>query len=458
MLFAVSGLSAQEFSIENYIYNKAPLAPAYAGFNGNIETYVQHSKQWTGISGAPQLTGMNIQFPAFYAGAFMVNMTDYSTGNFSNLSFDVSYVHHFEVNKNLKFAFALTPELYRNQIELSQVVSQGTDPALTNISALQTTFVDIGGSMIFSYKDFLYGGFGARSLAGTDGSYKNSSLQYRQSGNYNLNLNYKYQISEYTAVEAAYVLQLYPSDYKTVIQQVSVLFNYKHKLFGGLLYQTPSKTGLTAGGIISDNILLTYTYTAAFSGIDAVSGGSHHLNLGFLIKRNTVHQITDIFPVSEQQQLLIENEDEMKELNAELARVKSQLNRVVSSYDKRFKAIEERNKIADRTKIQNKLNLKFGEPVPLPSVCFPAHSAVLMPSAKSDLNRIVNMMVKDAGISIKLTIFVKNIGTERLSYDLARARAKTIRQYLKDKGINIKRIMTEVKLSDNDHVKMSVAY
>lgn len=448
---------AQVFPTENYIFNKVAASPAYAGYNGNIESFVNYSKYWSGISGAPRFTGLNFHLPAFYQGGIMASLSDYQTGNFSFLNVDLAYAQHFELSNDIKFGFALRPEYYRNQIELSQIKSQGSDPKLSTVSSLQTGFFDIGAGAVFSYKNYIHGGFSARAMSAKSGKYQNTDLVYSQSSTYDFNLNGEYQIDKYFEARLSYYTIFKPKENVKFTHQIAGMISYKRKVLGALIFRTRGHIGITAGGIISDNILLSYNYGFSFSDIEAVSGGSHNIALGFLIKRNTINQVTDVFPVSEQQQLLIENEDELKALRRETEKVKRHLNRVVSSYDRRFSELEEEDIIKDRSRSGNRKNLNFEEPLSLPTIAFAEHGGRLLACSQSDLNRLVNMMVRDARMILRITVQVRNIGTERVSYELARRRTRSIKDYLKTKGVNTRRVITDVRLSDKNKVWVEVS-
>ncbi len=450
-------IQAQYFPIESYAYNKPALNPAYAGLSGNVESFVTLSKQWTGISGAPHFTGLNINAPAFYNGAFYVSAAESGTGNFSYLNFDIAYAQLFNLSKEIQFGFALRPEFYRNQLELSQIKSQGTDPTLNTISALRTSYIDIGGGGVFVYKTMFYGGFSMRSLAESAGKYQPTALQYIQTKTVDFNLNFNHKFADNYELEVGYYIAVRPNSYQRVQQQMRITGAYKRKLTATLLFNTPAGFGFSAGGIISDNILLSYHYGFSFAGIQAMSGGNHTIGLGFLIKRNTVNHIADIFPISEQQQLLIENEQEMKDLQAELNRTKQHLNRVVSHYDRRFSDMEDKKQITDRTAYGNRKDLKFSEAELLQLVNFSEGSSKLLPSSKSEIIRIVNLMMKDGDILLKITVSVTNNGSERTSFDLARKRANVFKSILINYGVNSKRIFTEVALADKNFVSVQFA-
>ncbi len=448
---------AQYFPTETFTQNKSAMSPAFAGFNGNVESFVSFSKQWTGISGAPHLTALTISSPIFYESGLLFSISEFQTGNFSYLNFDVAFAQHFKIGKDFRFSLAIRPELYRNQLELSQIKSQGTDPALNDVSSLRTSFLDIGGGAVFAYKSMIYGGFSMRALAESAGTYKPSALEYLNLKTLDFNLNFRYAIDKNYETEAGYYIAYHPDYYRKYVQQIWLNGAYKRKLTASVIFRTPATFAFTAGGIISDNILLTYNYGFSFAGIQAASGGNHTVGLSFLIKRNTINQLTDIFPVSEQQQEIIENDQEMKELQAELYRTRQHLNRVVSHYDRRFSELEDEKQIEDRTAYGNRKDLKFSSPETLQTIAFSEGTNKLLSCSKSDIYMLVNRMMKDSDLLLKITVSVPNSGSERISFDLARKRANVIRKELTDKGVNPKRVFTEVSISDKNTVFLQFA-
>ena len=94
ILFGIEVFSQTTFTNQACI-NKFLLSPAYAGFNGNIESFVGYRHQWTGIEGSPSSGLVNINSPINKNSGVGLLINNYQSGNFKNFTINPAFWYKF---------------------------------------------------------------------------------------------------------------------------------------------------------------------------------------------------------------------------------------------------------------------------------------------------------------------------------------------------------------------------
>ncbi|MEZ5014229.1 MAG: OmpA family protein [Chitinophagales bacterium] len=90
------------------------------------------------------------------------------------------------------------------------------------------------------------------------------------------------------------------------------------------------------------------------------------------------------------------------------------------------------------------VNLKpinAGETITLKNIFFETNSAALLPVSQTELNKLLELMRRNPGMNIQVNGHTDNIGTDGDNMQLSIARAKSVKAYLVDHGIDDKRIL-----------------
>ena len=78
--------------------------------------------------------------------------------------------------------------------------------------------------------------------------------------------------------------------------------------------------------------------------------------------------------------------------------------------------------------------------IALQNIFFGSGSSLLLPSSKPELNKLVQMLQTNASMTIEIRGHTDNVGTDESNMKLSEARAKSVYQFLIDKGIDVKKL------------------
>ncbi|MHC1705323.1 MAG: OmpA family protein [Tenuifilaceae bacterium] len=95
-----------------------------------------------------------------------------------------------------------------------------------------------------------------------------------------------------------------------------------------------------------------------------------------------------------------------------------------------------------KTRIDS-LNLKTGDIFTLKNVNFDFDKSELLPESYTTLNELLNYLKENIGVIISINGHTDNIGTEEHNIELSRERAKTVYDYLNERGISMERMTFE---------------
>ncbi len=444
-------LNAQQLPISNeHLINKFALNPAFAGINQNIESYIGYRQNWIGIEGAPRTQFFNISgrltedMTNMGFGASVVNE---QTGNFKHFYADFTYAYHIMLSDEMSLSFGLTPKLYRNQIDLAKIKSfgNGPDPLLQGNSALVGTSYDLGVNILLASKAFCFGLNVPRTLAmkvnypSTDGGQASTfaiSRLITASGSYNI------EGIDKMVIEPT-VIARYSMPSGSINYAASVFVKYDYRLWGALTYNAGNIIGVSGGAALGDRIVLNYTYELGMGGITSKSSGTHEITIGFLIRTPKERVEPTIFPLVE----LVEPKEPKKktdDVQKKLDVLDKKFAKQVDSCKKRIKDLEDKLKgkeLADDKKDAD----MWQKGVVLQNIRFGNNSDKMFSSSFPELNKIVTKMKAEPETMVKITGYTDNIGSAQYNLKLSERRAKAVRDYLIEKGIEDKRVLSEGK-------------
>ena len=88
-------------------------------------------------------------------------------------------------------------------------------------------------------------------------------------------------------------------------------------------------------------------------------------------------------------------------------------------------------------------NIKKGEKIKLNNIFFNVNDFNLLPESYLELNRLVNFLIKNPNLNIKIDGYTDNTGTEQSNLILSTKRAESVKNYLIKNGISKNRISSE---------------
>jgi len=447
IILVATGFSQQVPVNNQYLINKYSLNPSYAGYNENTEGFLGYRNTWVGVEGAPQFAFLSLNGPVMDNKMGLgFDASHEQIGNFKNVRIDGTYAYHLIMSDNLSVNFGLSGELYRTQLDLENVQSQGFDPYFMNQSNLAGTTFDATFGMMVNFSNLNIGIVVPQMLGNKvtlDGS------PYTLVRHYDLHLSYTYQKETDLRLEPFVLIRM--ADGGSLYYEGHIFVDLKEKLWFGLGYRKGSSFLLSTGAALTDRIALNYTYEYGIgSGIAAASSGTHEISIGFLIQctKNKNHP-PSIFKFLED--ITIPKID--PKLEGRVAKLEKDLKACCEQKTQPANT-DELKKLDDRVrKLEGKVTEadldKYDAPFILKNINFATNSDKLLSSSNPELNKIVEKMKKGTDLEIKIIGYTDNAGSIRYNQRLSEKRAIAIKEYFVTQGIDEKRIVTEGKGQDN---------
>ena len=289
LLLTSSGIArAQQYPIlDAYRINPSILSPAFTGSAALFQLYLTHRSEWTGIPGAPLTGAINIEGAPLNTMGAGTNIIFNKAGIVKYFSIALNYAYHLKIAKSHFIHFGVSPTLYQNSIDLSNVtVANPNDPLLTGSLKPTETYINIGASLMYSFKTlniclgFPYL-FNNRSLY-QDATYSNYLTMGR---NFYAYLNYSLIFSEDWKLQFDILYR--NIQYTPWLIDVGAMVYFRSSYWLGFMYRKGNVFIVNAGLDISKTLVIGYNYEFSGSAMMGKSGGTHEITLGYTLKPNT---------------------------------------------------------------------------------------------------------------------------------------------------------------------------
>ncbi len=442
-ILLISKAFGQQLPYDNqYLINKFSLSPAYAGYTENIELFLTYRQNWVGVPGAPQKQLISVNMPITNKNlglGFLIN--NEKTGNFSNFYFLPNIAYHQKLGADMSVNFGVTAELYRNQYNFSQAISQTVDPIVQDLEALIGTTFNVGAGLMFQFKGLNIGVSVPRTL--------NSKVIYNEeipentftlSRHYIAHISYFQEIKKKWKIEPIVVVR--STEKSPLLYEASVLGKFDDRLWVAIGYRKGNDFVISTGAALTKNIVLNYSYEFSSQGIVNYSSGTHEISLGFLIKKteNKTPPPT-IFRLAEEDEKpqidpLIEAKVKKLEIQLEACMCEEKDDKI-TDLDNRLKKLEGSIDQLDAE--------SWEKPFIMKNIKFGTNSSRLFASSFPELKKLSDKMKRDPELMIKIIGYTDSNGSKKYNLKLSSDRAKSVKAYLVKEGVEPNRVETEGK-------------
>ncbi len=319
MCFAVSVRAQQKPQYTQYVLNNYLLNPALSGIENYTDVKLGYRQQWTGLEGAPKTSfvtahwalgdqylwtnplsfdgdGQNPQShnyqqnytssPAHHG--MGVSAVSDKAGQWSALSFNLSYAYHLQLNNQLNLSAGIAAGVTRIGIDVNALqLENPVDPALRN--SVESQLKPDLSAGLWLYGAAFFSGFSVQQLLPQRLAFTGDENDDtgKRVPHFFLTTGYKlYLMDELHLMPSALIKWVH---HTPVSLDLSLKLGFKDKLWLGGGYRKNDALSLMAGFNISHLINLTYAYDFTTSQLNQASNGSHELVLGLLL--NNVYKV-----------------------------------------------------------------------------------------------------------------------------------------------------------------------
>jgi len=461
VIFVFSNLAkAQQFALSNqHILNKMSLSPAFAGFNRNAEVFSSFRRDFVGIQGSPENANISISLPQQNLLGFGLQIDNEKIGLFRNTSAKINYAYHLEVSRYSTLSFGISAGFFNNRVDLSEITASGiglADPYLNFSNDLHGTAFDMGLGIMYNFEGLTVGVAMPRAFAPKI-SYKiDSKIQYTPARHYLFHASYIMQFDREWYMEPSLVIRTAAGTPLTY--EASVMFRYEKLCWVVPQFRKGAVFGVMVGGALSDKLVLNYSYNFHGTELLAISGGTHEVSLGFLIKdgksdRQSIFEritggesdIVQRLETLEKNKCCEDNAKRAEVLERQVKALQDQLKNccdtaLVKTLYRQIELLE-----IEMQEMKQDVNgqIQYEAPFILQNIYFATNSDQLQPTSFPELDKLVQRMNERPNSSILISGYTDNVGDEVYNLVLSRKRAISVKNYLISKGIESDRVRTE---------------
>ena len=285
LLLSTGSAFAQQMPLSSQYYNNQFVTnPALTGTKEDVNAFLTHRSQWTGVAGAPQTSYLTVDGPIQAKNVGLgLNLNSDITDITSRIGAFVNYSYKLRLtddDNNLFFGLAVG--VINNRIDFSKVVVRDTqDPYLSMGTQSKTVFsADFG--MAYKWKQLEIGAAVPQLFAnkikyesqnGKDASYK-LERSYLGSVKYVIDIVKEKQITIYPLVMVRYY------ENSALQYDGNLVLDWKKVGWIGATYHSNNSIALSAG-VRFKGLSVGYAYDLGISNVKSYIGGSSELLLGF---------------------------------------------------------------------------------------------------------------------------------------------------------------------------------
>jgi len=283
MMFTANAYSQNQFHVSQYMLHHGFINPAAIGNTNAISGAMFYRNQWTGMSGAPKVLGLNFNKP-FKQGKNHLGLTIIhdQIGVSKNFEFTGTYAYRMKlgVNKYLSLGLSATLALMQSNYSLVQT-TDANDPIFSASTPTFTMPNAKFGAYYFSPK--FYVGFAIPNLLENKVVYDNTYTgvtEFNPSNlHYYLHTGYSFTLNENLDFNPSVLIKQVTGSPLSI--DINAQIMYKKKLGAGVSFRTSNELIGLLNYQISQSFRLAYAYDFNWGQLGSFSRGSHELMLIF---------------------------------------------------------------------------------------------------------------------------------------------------------------------------------
>ncbi len=281
MLLPLCASAQQEARYSQFIFNKLPFNPAYAGSRGGLSAAAIYRHQWTGIDQAPRTLALSVHAPLenkrLAMGAQLIHdrlgLTQ-STGLYGN------YAYRLPAG-NGDLSFGLQAGLVNFRIDLTQ--ANPLDASDPNLQADQNRWLPNAGLGLYYTTGSWYAGLSAPQLLKNELSFA-PGAQARQARHYFGIGGYAWKVNPNVSLHSQ-GLFLY-AEGAPVQAEANLSVLVSDRFWTGIGYRSTSTAIINMAYEMPSGLRIGYAYDLLLGGLGSQAGGSHEVLIGLDLNRS----------------------------------------------------------------------------------------------------------------------------------------------------------------------------
>jgi type IX secretion system PorP/SprF family membrane protein len=332
-------LAQDQTNFTQFYLNPYLLNPSYVGTEGRSALFLAYRNQWTGIEGAPQISGLSYHTAFKSNVAIGLSAFNDQRGILNSSSASLTFGYTLTMSKNKYVRFGMSAGMSSNGLDIDQIENLN-DPALLNILERNNTLLGNAG-MSLHLNNFHLGVALPNIFEPVYVSPDAINIaEVAPFESIIVNVSNRFYFNKDKHVFEPYLVYRYGTNLPSQLEAAAVLTLNHAVWFGGSYKQDFGISAL--GGIKLQNLfLMGYSYSLKNTGINQLASPTHEVHIGLLLGKKRENKPVYSF-------VNTEKEKEKKKTPAQLA-------------EERRKAQEEEKRKQEALALQQELEEKKAE-------------------------------------------------------------------------------------------------
>jgi type IX secretion system PorP/SprF family membrane protein len=463
---AVVGLNdvlAQQVPLySHYYYNRFLYNPALAGNQDYGQMYLINRNQWNNIPNAPKTTALTIDGPLKNKniGLGLAVYHD-EAGQFNVTGVQAAYRYGLRLDADQTLNFGLSLGALSNRIDYLELTAPDQmDPVLAN-SYQNATGFDANIGVNYNYKALNIGVTIPQIIAGklaynslvNPASNTVNDVSYGLIRHFISHVSYDWDINGDGVWWLQPIAMLRVTPGAPVQYDVNAQFSYMKKYWIGAMYRSAYAFTASAGLKLANQLVAGYAYDFSIHNSDinlkTYTKGAHEVMVGYQFGGSVMDDPELKKKLKDIDDKLKKNETEVDSLGDEVDKVKDDVKKNTDEIDNNDDDIQE---LKDKLKgFEDFMDLfdELGRPKADPNsimsngtvftfrnVYFETNKWDIKGVNTSELDNLANILKNNPGLKIEVAGHADERGTESYNIWLSNKRSSSVRDYLKNLGVN----------------------
>tara|TARA_B100000886_G_scaffold271217_1_gene195192 strand:- start:11019 stop:11936 length:918 start_codon:yes stop_codon:yes gene_type:complete len=265
----------QDPQFSQYIFNNLSFNPGFTGTEQAICATALHRSQWVGFEDAPVSTNFDVQTPIpLINGGLGLNILTDKIGQNEFLSLNISYAYHVDLPEG-KLGIGLSVGVIQDEIDGANIITQNPDPSIPT-SVDKASGLDLGLGFFYS-SEKLYIGLSSTHLNEPTIATTIDIIDIKR--HYYLTSGFVHVLNEKFDLKPSLLIK---TDGVTTTLDMTSLFEYNKKLWGGVTYRPSTRAVLLLGMHISEDLKFGFSYDVPTTNVS--TSGTFEFMLGYCFK------------------------------------------------------------------------------------------------------------------------------------------------------------------------------